>query len=142
MFFCILDQARQIQPLSCVSKRTREEGVCMFAWTCVEQGGTHLGPCIDRFYFGSCCKLKEDNAIPDYPSSIKPSGISKPSLLETTSKIPISNPTTTRRTTTTTKLTTIKTTETTTRTTTLLSGLMSFSLSLSSSRLSSSSSSS
>merc|ERR1711963_618431 len=61
-------QARQIQPLSCVSKRSGDKGVCMFAWTCVEQGGEHLGTCIDRFYFGSCCKLKEDNAIPDVPS--------------------------------------------------------------------------
>ena len=29
----------------------------MFAWNCVEAGGKHLGTCIDRFYFGSCCKL-------------------------------------------------------------------------------------
>merc|ERR1719429_434277 len=29
----------------------------MFAWNCVEAGGQHLGTCIDRFYFGSCCKL-------------------------------------------------------------------------------------
>ena len=32
----------------------------MFAWNCVEAGGTHLGTCIDRFYFGSCCKMPED----------------------------------------------------------------------------------
>ena len=29
----------------------------MFAWNCAEAGGTHLGTCVDRFYFGSCCKL-------------------------------------------------------------------------------------
>ena len=32
----------------------------MFAWNCVEAGGAHLGTCIDRFYFGSCCRLPED----------------------------------------------------------------------------------
>ena len=51
---------RQIQPLGCVSKSSGEKGVCMFAWNCVEAGGAHLGTCIDRFYFGSCCKLPED----------------------------------------------------------------------------------
>ena len=29
----------------------------MFAWNCAESGGTHLGTCVDRFYFGSCCEL-------------------------------------------------------------------------------------
>ena len=51
---------RQIQPLGCVSKSSGEKGVCMFAWNCVEAGGAHLGTCIDRFYFGSCCRLPED----------------------------------------------------------------------------------
>ena len=51
---------RQIQPLGCVSKSSGEKGVCMFAWNCVEAGGSHLGTCIDRFYFGSCCKMPED----------------------------------------------------------------------------------
>ena len=40
-----------------MSKTGSEKGVCMFAWNCVEAGGKHLGTCIDRFYFGSCCKL-------------------------------------------------------------------------------------
>ena len=31
----------------------------MFAWNCAEAGGSHLGTCVDRFYFGSCCKLPE-----------------------------------------------------------------------------------
>ena len=25
------------------------QGVCMFAWNCVEAGGKHLGTCIDRY---------------------------------------------------------------------------------------------
>ena len=53
----VSDQARQIQPLGCVSKTSGERGVCMFAWNCVEARGKHLGTCIDRFYFGSCCQL-------------------------------------------------------------------------------------
>lgn len=31
----------------------------MFAWNCAEAGGTHLGTCVDRFYFGSCCSLPD-----------------------------------------------------------------------------------
>lgn len=30
----------------------------MFAIDCLKSNGTHLGTCIDRFYFGSCCQLK------------------------------------------------------------------------------------
>jgi len=30
----------------------------MFAIDCIKQNGTHLGTCIDRFYFGSCCAMK------------------------------------------------------------------------------------
>merc|ERR1712223_1460693 len=39
----------------------------MFAWNCAEAGGQHLGTCVDRFYFGSCCKL------PDVINSIEES---------------------------------------------------------------------
>ena len=39
----------------------------MFAWNCVEAGGKHLGTCIDRFYFGSCCRLPENNHNLDNP---------------------------------------------------------------------------
>jgi len=53
--------SRQIQPLACVSKTGSDKGVCMFAWNCVEAGGKHLGTCIDRFYFGSCCKLPDNS---------------------------------------------------------------------------------
>jgi hypothetical protein len=41
----------------------------MFAWNCVEAGGNHLGTCIDRFYFGSCCKLPEVIAPDQVPIS-------------------------------------------------------------------------
>ncbi|XP_044578715.1 serine proteinase stubble isoform X3 [Cotesia glomerata] len=66
---------RNIRHLPCVSLRTGETGVCMFAFNCVKANGTHLGTCLDRFYFGSCCKLSDepyvspqDNAIEDLPS--------------------------------------------------------------------------
>ena len=51
-----LGQGRNIQPLPCQDNKG-SRGVCMFAWNCAEAGGTHLGTCVDRFYFGSCCKL-------------------------------------------------------------------------------------
>lgn len=31
----------------------------MFAIDCLKANGTHLGTCIDRFYFGSCCQLED-----------------------------------------------------------------------------------
>lgn len=30
----------------------------MFAIDCIKSNGTHLGTCIDKFYFGSCCQMK------------------------------------------------------------------------------------
>ncbi|XP_047103197.1 serine proteinase stubble isoform X3 [Schistocerca piceifrons] len=32
----------------------------MFAYSCLKANGTHLGTCIDRFYFGSCCRMDGD----------------------------------------------------------------------------------
>ncbi|XP_014607527.1 PREDICTED: serine proteinase stubble [Polistes canadensis] len=65
---------RNIRHLPCVSRRSGETGICMFAFTCAKANGTHLGTCIDRFYFGSCCKIDEepdvgpqDNSIDDGP---------------------------------------------------------------------------
>ncbi|KAL6423620.1 hypothetical protein ACFW04_010267 [Cataglyphis niger] len=65
---------RNIRHLPCVSRRSGETGVCMFAFTCAKANGTHLGTCIDRFYFGSCCKIDDepdifpqDNSIDDGP---------------------------------------------------------------------------
>jgi len=51
----VVRSGRQIQPLACQSRNGDQTGVCMFAWNCVKAGGKHLGTCIDRFYFGSCC---------------------------------------------------------------------------------------
>ncbi|XP_046733823.1 serine proteinase stubble isoform X2 [Diprion similis] len=57
---------RHIRHLPCVSRKSGEQGVCMFAITCAKANGTHLGTCIDRFYFGSCCKMnKEPEIFPD-----------------------------------------------------------------------------
>ncbi|CAH1731834.1 serine proteinase stubble-like [Aphis gossypii] len=54
----ITDFGRNIRQLPCVSRRSGETGVCMFAYSCAKANGTHLGTCIDRFYFGSCCKTQ------------------------------------------------------------------------------------
>ncbi|CAL1260800.1 unnamed protein product [Larinioides sclopetarius] len=51
------DGSRVIQPYSCRDPDTKEEGVCMFSWNCQRSNGTHLTYCMDRFYFGSCCRL-------------------------------------------------------------------------------------
>ncbi|XP_036139108.1 serine proteinase stubble [Monomorium pharaonis] len=70
---------RNIRHLPCVSRRSGETGVCMFAFTCAKANGTHLGTCIDRFYFGSCCKIDDepdifpqDNSIDDGPPPPRP----------------------------------------------------------------------
>ncbi|XP_012064597.1 PREDICTED: serine proteinase stubble [Atta cephalotes] len=70
---------RNIRHLPCVSRRSGETGVCMFAFTCAKANGTHLGTCIDRFYFGSCCKIDDepdifpqDNSIDDSPPAPRP----------------------------------------------------------------------
>lgn len=36
----------------------------MFAIDCLKSNGTHLGTCIDRFYFGSCCQIKVSPSLP------------------------------------------------------------------------------
>lgn len=73
------DTGRTIRHLPCVSVRNGETGVCMFAFTCAKANGTHLGTCIDRFYFGSCCKISDepdifpqDNSIDDGPLPLRP----------------------------------------------------------------------
>lgn len=35
----------------------------MFAYSCAKVNGTHLGTCIDRFYFGSCCKTQSNTEV-------------------------------------------------------------------------------
>ncbi|XP_014276587.1 serine proteinase stubble [Halyomorpha halys] len=56
---------RNIRHLPCVSRRTGEAGTCMFAISCAKANGTHLGTCIDRFYFGSCCKIPTEESPSD-----------------------------------------------------------------------------
>ncbi|VEN62652.1 unnamed protein product [Callosobruchus maculatus] len=61
---------RNIRHLPCISRKSNQKGVCMFAIDCLKANGTHLGTCIDRFYFGSCCHIEPpkdiiDNAIAD-----------------------------------------------------------------------------
>ncbi|XP_055698249.1 serine proteinase stubble [Phlebotomus papatasi] len=54
---------RNIRHLPCKIRRSGEEGICMFAIDCLKSNGTHLGTCIDRFYFGSCCHMKDDQLL-------------------------------------------------------------------------------
>ncbi|KAF6206606.1 hypothetical protein GE061_017842 [Apolygus lucorum] len=54
---------RNIRHLPCVSRKTGEAGTCMFAFSCAKMNGTHLGTCIDRFYFGSCCRVPEGGEL-------------------------------------------------------------------------------
>ncbi|KNC33550.1 Serine proteinase stubble [Lucilia cuprina] len=48
----------------------------MFAIDCIKQNGTHLGTCIDRFYFGSCCDIKEEELTEIADNSIDQNTIS------------------------------------------------------------------
>ncbi|XP_066147086.1 serine proteinase stubble [Euwallacea fornicatus] len=55
---------RNIRNLPCVSRKNPAlSGVCMFAIDCLKSNGTHLGTCIDRFYFGSCCHIEPIKAL-------------------------------------------------------------------------------
>lgn len=36
----------------------------MFAIDCMKANGSHLGTCIDRFYFGSCCQIPDKTILP------------------------------------------------------------------------------
>lgn len=36
----------------------------MFAIDCLKANGSHLGTCIDRFYFGSCCQIPDKTILP------------------------------------------------------------------------------
>nr|CAH0100678.1 unnamed protein product [Daphnia galeata] len=55
---------RNIRPITCKSK-TGQMGTCMFAMDCTRMNGQHLGTCIDRFYFGSCCAPSD--SVMDFP---------------------------------------------------------------------------
>ncbi|GLV44678.1 Notopleural [Carabus blaptoides fortunei] len=54
---------RNIRRLPCVSRKSGMGGTCMFAIDCLKSNGTHLGTCIDRFYFGSCCHIEPNNDL-------------------------------------------------------------------------------
>ncbi|XP_011296143.1 serine proteinase stubble [Musca domestica] len=54
---------RNIRHLPCIVRKSGRSGVCMFAIDCIKQNGTHLGTCIDRFYFGSCCDIKDEGSL-------------------------------------------------------------------------------
>ncbi|KAJ8704519.1 hypothetical protein PYW07_011707 [Mythimna separata] len=56
--------ARNIRHLPCISRRSGQEGLCMFAIDCLKANGSHLGTCIDRFYFGSCCQIPDKTILP------------------------------------------------------------------------------
>lgn len=56
---------RNIRRLPCVSRKSGMTGTCMFAIDCLKANGTHLGTCIDRFYFGSCCHIEPGNDLSD-----------------------------------------------------------------------------
>ncbi|XP_071546992.1 uncharacterized protein Np isoform X2 [Panulirus ornatus] len=85
-FLYLRAYGRNLHQLPCVSKGG-EKGVCMFAWNCEFTGGTHLGTCVDGFYFGSCCKLKPPpyevtNEIPSTGESLVSDNHSKPEPTE------------------------------------------------------------
>ncbi|XP_072391809.1 uncharacterized protein Np [Diabrotica undecimpunctata] len=57
---------RNIRNLPCISRRNSNlSGYCMFAIDCLKANGTHLGTCIDGFYFGSCCHIEPVKDIID-----------------------------------------------------------------------------
>lgn len=56
----------------------------MFAFTCAKANGTHLGTCIDRFYFGSCCKIDDEPDIFPQDNSIDDGGPAPPRPFVTT----------------------------------------------------------
>ncbi|KYB26537.1 hypothetical protein TcasGA2_TC033855 [Tribolium castaneum] len=122
---------RNIRNLPCISRKTNQSGVCMFAIDCLKANGTHLGTCIDRFYFGSCCHIEPvndiiDNTIDDIiPAREPPQRLSStikpiPTTTKTEKPPPTKTTTTTPATTTTRKvfITNITTTTTTIKPTT------------------------
>lgn len=64
----------------------------MFVWQCIKQEGVQLGPCVDRFLVGTCCRLppEEDNLVPgasgdqDPPNKVKPTTSSTTTTSTTT----------------------------------------------------------
>lgn len=50
----------------------------MFVWQCIKQEGVQLGPCVDRFLVGTCCRLPDetDNLVPG-ASGVDPTPLNK-----------------------------------------------------------------
>lgn len=42
----------------------------MFAIDCLKANGSHLGTCIDRFYFGSCCQIPDKTILPQIINNV------------------------------------------------------------------------
>uniref|UniRef100_A0A8W7PZ02 Peptidase S1 domain-containing protein n=1 Tax=Anopheles coluzzii TaxID=1518534 RepID=A0A8W7PZ02_ANOCL len=63
--FTSFQASRNLRHLPCVVRNTGEEGICMFAIDCFKANGTHLGVCIDKIFFGSCCQVNDDRLLFD-----------------------------------------------------------------------------
>uniref|UniRef100_A0AAG5DRF8 Peptidase S1 domain-containing protein n=1 Tax=Anopheles atroparvus TaxID=41427 RepID=A0AAG5DRF8_ANOAO len=61
--FTSFQASRNLRHLPCVVRNTGEEGICMFAINCFKANGTHLGVCIDKIFFGSCCQVNDDRLV-------------------------------------------------------------------------------
>lgn len=83
----------KIRPEPCTNA-VGDSGTCMFVWQCIKQEGVQLGPCVDRFLVGTCCRLPDeaDNLVPG-ASGVDPTPLNKV-------KPPSSTPVTTPRSTT------------------------------------------
>jgi hypothetical protein len=47
-------QSIKINPKPCTAGG--RDGTFMFVWECIKSEGVHLGICVDKFMFGSCCE--------------------------------------------------------------------------------------
>lgn len=110
-----------IRHLKCVSEKTNESGVCMFAFTCARANGTHLGVCVDGFIYGSCCKVDDIPGVPTQNTNAiedtndVPGNVDKNHALITKKPLPSSSSLSPAKTTSTTlKWSSTKTTESTT----------------------------
>ncbi|XP_055640411.1 mucin-2 isoform X2 [Toxorhynchites rutilus septentrionalis] len=62
-FSSSLSLGRNLRHLPCVVRSSGAEGICMFAIDCFKANGTHLGVCIDKIFFGSCCQVHDDSLL-------------------------------------------------------------------------------
>ncbi|GIY83873.1 serine proteinase stubble [Caerostris darwini] len=64
MFTSKYEEHPTIRPVPCHNRMTGETGVCTFNWSCINVAhGIHIGPCVDRFFVGTCCKVPQDNEL-------------------------------------------------------------------------------